>query len=127
MPSYRTEKASGFILEEITLLMREAVRDPRVQQLTVTDVQLTPDRRVARIYVASYAGEEALREGLQGLESASGFLRRGLSRVLHWRFTPELQFYADRSWEYGSRVDEILQGLDIKDEQDEADVSDGGQ
>lgn len=111
MSSHRRERASSFIREELTLLLRNTVRDPRVEPLTITDVELTPDRRIARVHVACYSGEESLEEGLEGLESAKGFLRRGLGQVLHWRFTPEIEFRVDRSWERGARIDELLDEL----------------
>jgi ribosome-binding factor A len=109
MPTkHRRERASGFIHEEVTILLRDAVRDPRVQTLTITDVDLTPDRRVARIYVACYGGEEALQEGLEGLESAKGFLKKRLGQLLHWNFIPEIEFRVDRSWEQGAKIDTLL-------------------
>jgi len=117
MLSYRRERAGEFILEQTTLLLHKSVRDPRVLPLTVTDVDLTPDRRIARIYVACYSGEDALQEGLKGLESAKGFLRHELGQLLHWRFTPELEFRVDRSWERGNKIDALL-GT-IKEEQDD--------
>ena len=124
---YRRERGDSFIKEELTLLLRNAVRDPRVAPLTITDVELTPDRRIARVYVACYEGEEALQEGLKGLESAKGFLRREIGRVLRWRFTPELEFRVDRSWEYGAKIDALLEKIrqegkwpsDEEDEQQE--------
>jgi ribosome-binding factor A len=121
MLTHRRERASGFILEEITTLIQGAVQDPRVLALTVTGVQLTPDRRIARVYVSCYTGEDALQEGLKGLESAKGFLRRELGALLHWRFTPELEFRVDRSWEQGARIDSLLKTLDQEpDEQENA-------
>jgi ribosome-binding factor A len=111
MLPYRRERAGEFIFEELTLLLHNAVRDPRVQAITITGVDLTPDRRIARVYVACYSGEEALQEGLKGLESAKGYLRRELSRLLHWRFTPELEFRVDRSWERGNKIDTLLDSI----------------
>jgi ribosome-binding factor A len=111
MTGHRRERASGFVLEELTLMLRNLVRDPRVQAITITDVDLTPDRRVARIYVACYSGEEALAEGLKGLESARSFLRSRLAHLLHWPFTPDLEFHTDRSWEQGARIDALLDKL----------------
>jgi len=112
MHSYRIERAGSFILEEITILLQNSVRDPRVQPLTVTGVEITRDKRMARVYVACYSGEDALKEGLEGLESAKGFLRRELGHLLGWRFTPELEFRVDRSWEYGARIDALLKRLE---------------
>jgi ribosome-binding factor A len=92
-------------------MLRNVLRDPRVQPLTITDVSLTPDRRVARVYVACYAGEDDLAEGLKGLESAKSFLRSRLAQLLHWPFTPELEFHVDRSWERGAQIDALLNRL----------------
>lgn len=111
MLSHRKDRANTFIQEELTGLLMGAVRDPRVQSLTITGVDLTPDRRLARVYVACYDGEEALKQGLEGLESSKGFLRRELSRLLHWQFTPELEFRVDQSLEYGNRIDSLLDSI----------------
>lgn len=112
MLTHRVERASGFIHEELTLLLGGAVLDPRVAPLTITGVSLTRDRRVARVYVACYSGEDDLREGMKGLESAKGFLRSELGEVLNWRFTPELQFHADRSWQHGAKIEALLSALE---------------
>jgi len=112
MRSYRIERANAFILEEIALLLQSSVRDPRVEPVTVTSVEVTRDRRTARIYVACLSGESALREALEGLESAKGFLRRELGRLLHWHFTPQLEFRVDRSWDYGAKIDTLLEALE---------------
>jgi len=111
MIGHRRERAAGYILQELTLMLRNVLRDPRVQPLTITDVSLTPDRRVARVYVACYAGEDDLAEGLKGLESAKSFLRSRLAQLLHWPFTPELEFHVDRSWERGAQIDALLNRL----------------
>ncbi|MBM3187125.1 MAG: 30S ribosome-binding factor RbfA [Chloroflexi bacterium] len=108
MLNYRRERASSFIQEEMALLLRGSVDDPAVQALTITDVDLTQDRRLARIYVACYTGEEDLKKGLRGLERAKGFLRHALSEVLAWPFTPEIEFRVDRSWERSARIDELF-------------------
>jgi ribosome-binding factor A len=111
MTTFRRERANSFILEQLTLLLRDTVRDPRVDAVTLTEVDLTPDRRVARVYVSAYDGDEALQAGIEGLESAKGVLRKALSQLLHWRFTPHLEFRADRSWEYGQRIDALLEQI----------------
>ncbi len=105
---HRKERAESFIQQQLTLLLRERVSDPRVAALTVTEVELTQDRRFARVYVASFEDEEVLQEGLKGLESAKGLLRRELSQRLSWRFTPKLTFRPDRSWQYGEHMDQLF-------------------
>ncbi|MHB0856518.1 MAG: 30S ribosome-binding factor RbfA [Anaerolineae bacterium] len=126
MATFRKERANSYIQEQITLLLRKDVRDPRVESLVVTGVDLTPDRRIARVYVTAYAGEEALQEGLAGLESAKSFLRSRVGQTLHWRFTPELEFRVDRSWAYGEKIDSLLRDLqpemDAASDDDEPDT-----
>jgi ribosome-binding factor A len=97
------------------------MRDPRMDPLTVTEVRLTPDRRIARIYVACYRDEDALTSGLEALESAKGALRRHLAQNLHWRFTPELEFRADRTWERAERIEALLEQIADDTEGDAAD------
>ena len=112
MPTYRRERANGAIQEELTLLLHNEVEDPTVSLLSITGVDLTPDRRLARVYVACFSGEEDLVEGLAGMERAKGFLRHGLSQVLHWRFTPNLEFRPDRTWEHGARIDDLFRQIE---------------
>jgi len=112
MLTHRKERAETFIREELALMLQNEVKDPRVAPLIVSEVSLTKDRRLARIYVSCYAGEEALQEGMEGLRSAQGFLRSRLGQLLHWRFTPELEFLADRSWEYGAKIDKLFEQLE---------------
>ncbi|NLD43096.1 MAG: 30S ribosome-binding factor RbfA [Chloroflexi bacterium] len=133
MNTYRKDRANTFIQEELTLALARQVKDPRVTNLSVTAVELTADKRVARVFVSALGGEEALREGLEGLRSASGVLRHHLSQVLHWRFTPYLEFRVDRSLEYGARIEAIFQaiaeeraaGADASDDEPDAEPDEG--
>ena len=109
---YRRERAGNFIQEELTLLLQRVVNDPRTQSLFITGVDLTRDRRVARVYVACYTGKEDLEQGLKGLESAKRFLKRELAGVLQWRFTPDLEFRVDHSWENGHRIEELFEQIE---------------
>jgi ribosome-binding factor A len=128
MAGFRRERANSFILQELTLALDQQVKDPRARSLSITEVDLTPDRRVARVYVTAYTGEEDLKEGLEGLRSARGVLRRHLSQVLGWRWTPYLEFRADRSWEYGARMDALFREISHEDSDrgEEADAAGPG-
>lgn len=108
---HRKERADSFIQQELTVILRDKVHDPRVAALTITEVSLTKDRRVARVYVASFSDEDTLKDGLAGLESAKGLLRRELAQLLHWPWTPELQFRVDRSWQYGEHIDQLIEKM----------------
>jgi ribosome-binding factor A len=111
MPGYRVQKAASFIRDEIIKVLQERVHDPRVKGITVTEVTLSPDRRVARVYVTNFGTEEEMQTGLEGLRSCKGLLRHEISQLLHWNFSPELDFRMDSSWNYGHRIDALLAQL----------------
>ncbi|NLT73799.1 MAG: 30S ribosome-binding factor RbfA [Chloroflexi bacterium] len=120
---HRKERADSFIQQELTVILRDRVRDPRVDTITITEVSLTTDRRLARVYVASYADEDVVKEALEGLESAKGILRRELAKVLHWPWTPELMFRMDESWQYGERMDKLID--EVREERDPEEADSG--
>lgn len=92
------------------------IKDPRVNQcmISVMAVDTTSDLRYAKVYLSAF-GLESEKEFRKGLKSASGYLRRELGRQLTLRYTPELQFELDKSIERGSRINTILNDLDIPD------------
>lgn len=125
MKERKRERGNAFIYRELTLALQHEVKDPRVQGVTITEVNLTPDLRVARVYVTSFAGEEQLNEALEGLRSSKGLLRGHLAKVLPWRFTPRLEFYPDRSWQYGAKIDALLASVAEEDKPTEDDGEPG--
>ena len=90
-------------MEVADILMRK-IKDPRVRMVTVTDVELTKDLRIARIFVTTM-------EQKDGLAKASGFVRAELGRRLALRYLPELTFIKDVSGPRADRVLELLDGL----------------
>jgi ribosome-binding factor A len=111
MPGYRVQKAASFIRDEIIKILQEEVHDPRVKGVTVTEVTLSPDRRVARVYITNFGTEEEMRTALEGLQSCKGLLRHEISQLLHWNFAPELDFRLDQSWNYGHKIDALIAQL----------------
>ena len=105
----RPERVADIIRFELARVLREDVRDPRVGFVTLTDVQLSPDLRSARVFVSTLdQDEESI---LDALERATPFIRRALARSADLRFTPRLQFVFDRSLATGSRVESLLQEI----------------
>ena len=106
----------GRINEEIQKELSSAIRnlkDPRVQDtmISITHVEATPDLRYAKIYV-SFLEENKAADGLKGLKSASGYLRRELSSALQLRYTPELVWELDDSITYGAKMLKLINSLD---------------
>lgn len=114
----RTAERIRIILSE--LLMRE-VSDPRLQNITITEVTVDAEIMFATIYVNALGDETRETEVLAGLKRANGFLRRELSKRLRVRTTPELRFHWDATLERANRVEALLNDLDIPEAQPEAD------
>ena len=108
MPSNRIGRINEEIQRELSDQFRR-VKDPRVSSgmVSITRVDTTGDLRYARVYVSALNKNQE-KEILKGLKSASGFLRRELGRALQLRYTPELQFIADDSIQYGAHILEVL-------------------
>ena len=108
MPSHRMGRTTEDIRRELTAIFRE-LKDPRVQSgmVTITHVDTTSDLRYSRIYV-SVLQKTLEKDVLRGLKSAAGYLRRELGANMSLRYTPELQFIADDSIEYGAHILEML-------------------
>jgi ribosome-binding factor A len=106
---HRHARIAEEIHHEISAMIAGELKDPRIIGLvTVTEVRITPDLKVARIYVSVLGSEEEHTSTLKGLAAASGFARRELGVRLQMRRSPELLFIDDRSEEYKQRIDELL-------------------
>lgn len=108
----RATRVSNVIKEEISEILSKRVKDPRIKLITITDVAMTSDLRLARVYF-SFMGEVGNEKDkvLKGLRSASGFIRRELGKRLGLRHTPDIVFEYDSSLEYASRIDRILREI----------------
>ena len=119
MASNRIGRINEEIAKELSELIRE-LKDPRVQDtmISIARVETTPDLRYTKVY-ASFLDEERAKEAMKGLKSASGFLRRELSRRLQLRYTPEIQWTMDTSIAYGAHMLELINSLEVSDDADE--------
>ena len=111
MSSRRQERVSERIHVEISELLHKQLRDPRLAQVTITGVEITPDLKLATVFISVLGESEACEAALQGMERASGFIRHELATSLGMRCTPLLRFALDQSWERGARIDQLLERL----------------
>lgn len=113
MASNRIGRINEEIQRELSGLFR-TLKDPRVQggMVTITHVDTTSDLRYSRIYV-SVLDKSQEKDVIRGLKSAAGYLRRELGASLRLRYTPELQFVADDSIEYGAHILELLRDPNV--------------
>lgn len=106
----RTERVNGLLQREISDLLRREVNDPRVSGVvSITEVDVSPDLRHAKVYVSVLGSDEEKVETLEGLKAASRFLHRELRSRVTMRRIPDLTFIQDRSMESGARMLSILE------------------
>ena len=109
MPRFRrTDRINELLREEIAVLVRDQVRDPRVGLATVTAVETSPELDHAKVYVTTLGDEVERAAVLTGLRSAAPFVRSQLSKRLHLRRVPELHFEIDRVLEEAMRIEALL-------------------
>ncbi len=113
----RQARVGDLIMQTIAELIQRKVKDPRVDGVTITGVDVSVDLRVGRVFFC-VLDPDRQEKAQQGLQSAAGFLRRELSRELRIKHVPELTFMYDASFDYGSKIDEILEKLDKDEEPD---------
>lgn len=104
----RKDRVADAIREEISALLSRGLKDPRIGFVTVTDVEVSPDLRQARVFY-SVVGPEADRATTRkGLESATGFIQSHVGKRLGLRNTPLIEFRYDASLERGARIERLL-------------------
>lgn len=92
------------------------LKDPRIAgMVTVTEVRVSPDMKLARIYVSVLGSEVEQNSTMKGLEAAAGFVRHELAERLRLRRAPEMLFLLDQSEEYGQRIDRLLRSTKKND------------
>jgi ribosome-binding factor A len=112
MQSRRTAKVAEAVREQVSTTILFGLKDPRVKNVTVTRVEVSPDLRSAKVYVSVMGDEKTQRLTLKGLESARGFLQAKLAERVQIRYTPILHFQLDqgvkRSIEASRLLREVL-------------------
>ncbi|HFR3551639.1 TPA: 30S ribosome-binding factor RbfA [Streptococcus suis] len=113
---FRTDRVGMEIKREVNEILQKKVRDPRVQGVTITDVQMVGDLSMAKVYYTIMSNLASDNQKAQtGLQKATGTIKRELGRKLTLYKIPDLVFEKDQSIEYGNKIDEMLRALDQKD------------
>lgn len=95
MTSRRLLKAAEAIREVVSMSILTDLRDPRIQDVTVTAVEVAPDMRTAKVHVSIMGDEKKEQLSLHGLQNAAGFLQSKIAKRIDTRYTPRLQFVID--------------------------------
>jgi ribosome-binding factor A len=112
----RARRLGEQIQRELTELLRRHVKDERIGNVTITDVNVTGDLRSAHVYYLIFGKDGPDPQVQRGLESAANFLRNALSRSLMIRHTPTLSFELDTSIERGVRLTNLINSVNKPEE-----------
>jgi len=105
---HHMQRLAEALRDEIGTILEGELADPRIGLATVSEVQLAPDGRSARVFVAVAGDEKQAQETMGGIESAKRFIRHELAEHLQLRHPPELHFLLDQSEQYGARIEQLL-------------------
>jgi ribosome-binding factor A len=107
----RIDKINGEVMRELANVIRE-LKDTRIPLMTsVVAVEVTNDLRYAKAYISVMGGDEVRKKAMEGLKSASGFIRREIGKRIDLRYTPEFVFVLDDSIEHGSHIEQLLKNI----------------
>jgi ribosome-binding factor A len=107
----RGDRVKHLLQQEISRILQADVKDPRVKFVTVTDVQLTPDLREAKVLVTTLDQGEERESVLLGLKRATSYVRGEVGRRLKLRFTPTIEFVFDEWYEKQARILSLIDQL----------------
>lgn len=111
--SIKNTRINGEVQKELSRIISREIKDPRIHPMTsVTQVIVTPDLKECKAYISVLGNEQEQAETLEGLKSATGYIRRELARSINLRNTPEITFYMDQSIEYAinmsKKIDDVI-------------------
>ena len=113
--TFRVDRVGMEIKREVNEILQKKVRDPRVQNVTITDVQMLGDLSMAKVFYTVMSDLASDNEKAQiGLEKATGTIKRELGKNLSMYKIPDLTFIKDESIAYGNKIDQMLRDLDAK-------------
>ena len=121
MNSRRSQKAAQAVREVVGTSILRDLKDPRIENVTVTHVEVAPDMRTARVYVSVMGDESQQKLCLRGLQHAAGFLQSKVAKRIDTRYTPVLKFVLDHGVKKSIEMNEILESVRSERESDSRD------
>ena len=109
MSSRRVLKVAEAVREVVAMAIITDLRDPRIQGVTVTFVEVSADLRLAKVHVSVMGDETQQNLSLRGLQNSAGYLQQKISNRVDLRYTPTLKFVLDRGIKNAFEVTRILE------------------
>ena len=115
MQGKRTERVASLLQMELSNLILERVKDPRLGFVTVTNTKITADLKSAVIFVSIMGDKKKKEESLAVLKRAAGFLQHEVGLAIKMRYTPKLQFELDDSLDKDFEIGQVIRKIEEKD------------
>lgn len=112
MGQLRKEKVQELMKQEVSQIILQDLKDPRIGFVTVTKVGVSADLRSAHIYVSLMGSEQQVKDCWEGLNSSLGFIRREVGKRVRLHFTPEITFDLDKSLDYSAHIQKLLNDIE---------------
>ncbi|MDD2689896.1 MAG: 30S ribosome-binding factor RbfA [Candidatus Omnitrophica bacterium] len=112
----RKDKVTEAIRKEVSIIVHDELKDPRLGFVTITRVEMSKDLRFAKIFFSVLGKDEDYKKTRDALDSALGFIRRLVAQRIRLRFAPEIIFREDRSSEYSVKIQQVLEEIKELDE-----------
>ncbi|MDD3114109.1 MAG: 30S ribosome-binding factor RbfA [Anaerovibrio sp.] len=119
MSQLRIEKIQELMKQEISQIILQEVKDPRIGFVTVTQVEVSRDLSYAKVYVSIMGDDEQITKCWKGLNSSLGFIRREVGHRIRLRIVPELRLMLDKSLDYSDNIQKLLLQIEQKEEHKE--------
>ncbi|NIQ38053.1 MAG: 30S ribosome-binding factor RbfA [Proteobacteria bacterium] len=107
----RAERVGDLIKREISNMLIRGIKDPRIGLVTITQVRVSDDLRLAKVYFSVMGGEEDRQRNLEGLNSAKGYIKREMGKRTHLRYMPDIMFKYDPSLDYADHIDRLMREI----------------
>jgi ribosome-binding factor A len=107
-PYTRAERISGKIQHAITELLSKKMQDPRIEMATISGVKLTPDLRVAHVYITVFGDKNRIAKAIEGFKNSKGFIKKSIAPKLGLKYMPDLKFVYDDSFDKAAQMDELI-------------------
>ena len=112
----RVNRVSDEIQKLLAICLKDKIRDPRLKDISITQVELPRDLSLAKVYF-SLTNSQNIRDVTKALRAAKGFFRTMLSKYLSLRYIPRLHFIHDVTSSYGAKLDNLISKARLKDQE----------
>ncbi len=117
-PYARGERIGIKIQKAVTDLLSKKMQDPRIEMATVSGVKMTPDLRIAYVYITVFGTPQKKEEVLDGFRKSKGFIKKRIAPKLGLKYMPDLKFVYDDTFDKAAKMDALIKSAVHSDSTD---------